>query len=138
MTEKHDPQWDKEMKPWLTADEVHKYLASKHRMYVSVDIANWIADGFQKAFDLGYQLRDSRLKIRKLGKSEERNRISERVRNEEHEDITNIIECACQLEGALYRSTNNPKDKEEFGKELFNLRKALEGVFGNDIPCNGY
>ena len=69
---------------------------------------------------------------------EERNRIFERVRNEEHEDITNIIERACQLEGALYRSTNNPKDKEEFGKELFNLRKALEGLFGSDIPCNGY
>jgi len=43
---------------WYTADEVHEYLAGQHRIYVSVDIANWIADGFQEAFEKGWALRD--------------------------------------------------------------------------------
>ncbi len=41
---------------WYTADEIHKHLAEEHRIYASVDVANWIADGFQKAFEKGFQI----------------------------------------------------------------------------------
>lgn len=56
MTEKHDPQWYKEMRPWLTADEIYEYLANQHQMHVSAVVASWIAAEFQKVFEKGYQL----------------------------------------------------------------------------------
>ena len=80
--------------------------------------------------------------------SEERDRILAALRGVRYsksevasnaaEEIANIIECACILEGALYRSTGKKGRIDEYSTELFNLRKALEGVFGSDIPCDGY
>ena len=78
--------------------------------------------------------------------SEGRGRILEAVRGRYNvktgyviiEEIANIIECACRLEGALYRSKDNPNNDLEVVTKLFNLRKSLEGVFGSKIPCNGH
>ncbi len=47
--------------------------------------------------------------------------------NPQHEDIAEIIDGALDLEQVLYAG-------DDYRKELFTLRKALEGVFGNDLP----
>ena len=59
---------------------------------------------------------------------EQTTRVWEAVNDDdEQEDIVAIIKCACELEKVLYK-------QKEHGSELFNLRKALEGIFGHDFP----
>ena len=43
---------------WFTADEIYSHLYTEHRIYVPREVAHWIADGFQKAFEKGWALRD--------------------------------------------------------------------------------
>jgi len=65
---------------------------------------------------------------------EDNPRIWEALANmnvDDFEDFCKIIQCASNLENALY------SHGETSNGCLFNLRKALEGVFGNDIPYTG-
>ena len=64
-------------------------------------------------------------------------RIYEAVKNSEPEEIGDIIQAACRLEGSLYRNSSK-EVSQEVKDNLFKLRKALEGIFGHDIPENGY
>ncbi len=61
-------------------------------------------------------------------------RVWEAIKKAEWEDIAEIVQCACNLEAALYITNCHSGDKEAFGKQLFRLRKSLEGILGHDIP----
>ena len=63
--------------------------------------------------------------------------IYQAVKNSEVEEVADIIQAACRLEGSLYRNSSKEVD-QEVKDNLFKLRKALEGIFGHDIPENGY
>lgn len=58
-------------------------------------------------------------------------RIRDAVENCETDDLVDIIAAAVDLEDALYKATC---EKRCGGNNLFKLRKALEGVFGHDLP----
>jgi hypothetical protein len=47
------------------------------------------------------------------------------------DDLVPVVRAACALEKMMYY---NPHDTVNIGKKLFDLRKALEGIFGHDIP----
>lgn len=59
-------------------------------------------------------------------------RIEKAVDNPENfDELVNIVTAALELESILYSKGdwNYPG-----GSRLFNLRKALEGLFGHDLP----
>lgn len=43
------------------------------------------------------------------------------------DDIFNIVRAALRLEAAMYRN-------EDTKEQLFTLRKALEGIWGHELP----
>jgi hypothetical protein len=63
-------------------------------------------------------------------------RIYKAIKNAEPDEVCEIVQAACRLEGSLYRDDSS-KNKE-VKDNLYQLRKALEGIFGHDIPENGY
>ena len=64
-------------------------------------------------------------------------RIYEAACNCHPRETADIIQAACRLEGSLYRDSSK-EVSQEVKDNLFKLRKALEGIFGHDIPENGY
>ncbi len=63
-----------------------------------------------------------------------RERIREGLqrRDTDADEVIDIIEAATALQSAMYK-----RDKGKEDKYLFRLRKALEGIFGHDIPVEG-
>jgi hypothetical protein len=63
-------------------------------------------------------------------------RFQREVRNADPEDLENIIKPAIQIERAYYKE-QKPEEFVEYLREkqlVFKLRKALEGIWGHDLP----
>ncbi len=61
----------------------------------------------------------------------QRERVERAVERDDKSSIVDVILAACNLEDTLYASSCTNRCG---GDELFKLRKALEGIFGHDIP----
>ena len=48
-------------------------------------------------------------------------------------EIKDVIEAALALERSLYNSPSTAKERGDTG-QLFRLRKALEGIWGHELP----
>lgn len=62
---------------------------------------------------------------------ERENRVRNALDNCDPEDLVSIILAATDLQRELYKSRCENRCG---GDKLFKLRKALEGIFGHDLP----
>lgn len=67
-----------------------------------------------------------------MSKTSEQNRLVIDLAKAEMKDIVDIVAAAIRLEKAMYSAWRDVDGINKCSKYLFELRKALEGIWGHD------